>query len=234
MTLFLALLGLLPGFAWLFFYLKEDLHPEPKKLIALTFLMGALFGVFAFFAETGINCLFNLSRGAACTAHAETGILRNAPVFILLFAAIEELAKFGGALSAVRKHPAFNEPVDAMIYMAVSALGFATLENVGSLTQPFTSPFFDAPLTVLSVRFAGATALHALASALVGYYWAVGIRRFRSRWPIAKGLILATLLHAFFNYLTMEFGFLVFPAVFLIIVSFFIFTDFDTLRGKAV
>jgi len=37
------LLGLLPSFAWLFFFLKEDTHPEPKKMIALVFFLGGIF-----------------------------------------------------------------------------------------------------------------------------------------------------------------------------------------------
>ena len=42
MTTLIVVLGFLPGFAWLYFYLREDTHPEPKSLIALTFLAGAV------------------------------------------------------------------------------------------------------------------------------------------------------------------------------------------------
>ena len=47
MNLLIIILGLLPGFAWLLFYLKEDLHPEPKKMLAKVFLVGALSAIAA-------------------------------------------------------------------------------------------------------------------------------------------------------------------------------------------
>jgi RsiW-degrading membrane proteinase PrsW (M82 family) len=52
MTAFLIiLLGLLPGFIWLAFYLNEDNRPEPKKLLILTFLSGGAFVVVAVVLE---------------------------------------------------------------------------------------------------------------------------------------------------------------------------------------
>jgi RsiW-degrading membrane proteinase PrsW (M82 family) len=38
--------GLLPGFAWLVFYMGEETHPEPKRLIAFVFIVGMAFGFF--------------------------------------------------------------------------------------------------------------------------------------------------------------------------------------------
>jgi RsiW-degrading membrane proteinase PrsW (M82 family) len=35
-----VLLALVPGFAWLFFYLQEDPHPEPVRSIVRTFVAG--------------------------------------------------------------------------------------------------------------------------------------------------------------------------------------------------
>jgi len=39
----LVALGLVPSFIWLFYYLKQDMHPEPKRLLAKVFVMGILF-----------------------------------------------------------------------------------------------------------------------------------------------------------------------------------------------
>ena len=50
-TVIAIILGLLPGFAWLVFYLTDDPHPEPKRLILFTFLAGIAFGFFAVVAE---------------------------------------------------------------------------------------------------------------------------------------------------------------------------------------
>ena len=49
------ILGLLPSFAWLIFYLEEDPHPEPKKLLFEVFLAGAL----STFIVLQVQILFN-------------------------------------------------------------------------------------------------------------------------------------------------------------------------------
>src|SRR3989344_4640796 len=38
----LITLGLTPSLVWLFFYSRKDCHPEPKNLLAQTFLMGII------------------------------------------------------------------------------------------------------------------------------------------------------------------------------------------------
>ena len=44
--------GVLPALLWLWFWLKEDnLHPEPRKVIARTFISGAIAVIFALIFE---------------------------------------------------------------------------------------------------------------------------------------------------------------------------------------
>ncbi|MBI3638573.1 hypothetical protein HY227_02410 [Candidatus Wolfebacteria bacterium] len=45
--IFFTLIGIIPSFAWLIFFLKEDVHPEPKKMIAKVFAYGALITIVA-------------------------------------------------------------------------------------------------------------------------------------------------------------------------------------------
>ena len=55
-TVLVIILGLVPGLAWLAFYLREDLrHPEPKKLIFYAFMGGALITVFVLQAQIFIH-----------------------------------------------------------------------------------------------------------------------------------------------------------------------------------
>jgi len=42
-------LGFIPSLAWLFFFLKEDIHPEPKKMIVKVFVAGAVITFIAIF-----------------------------------------------------------------------------------------------------------------------------------------------------------------------------------------
>ena len=225
MTLLGAALGLLPGFAWLIFYLQEDLHPEPKKLIGLTFIAGA---ASAFFALG-----FELLANKALTA---IGISYLTAVSLFALALVEEGMKFAAAYLAVHKNRNFNEPVDAMIYMVVASLGFATVENIGALAGggqnqlALASTIFAAT----SLRFVGATLLHSLTSGLVGYAWARGIRDMNAVPHLLAGLTVASALHAVFNYLIISHGSIIYTAVFLLTIGFFVLNDFEELRRKKI
>jgi len=215
-------LGLLPGFAWLVFYLGEETHPEPKRLIAFTAVIGMAFGFFA----VAIEMFFNKTLGG-------WGIGEFSIMSLAGLALIEEFMKFTAAHFAVSKSPAFSEPTDAMIYTIVAALGFATLENIGALSNIATgATFVPALLTTLSFRFIGATLLHSLTSAIVGYYWAVGLVRGKTKRYILLGLTIATVLHTCFNYLILTYGNNAYGIVLLIIVGFFVLNDFEKLKTK--
>lgn len=217
--------GLLPGFAWLVFYLSEDPHPEPARLVVLTFFAGIAFGFFAIALERVFD------HGLSTLGVESLSVLS-----LLGLALIEEVMKFGAAYFAVGKSPAMDEPVDRMIYMAVAALGFATLENIGAITNiqgslsqtALISNAFQAD----SLRFVGATLLHSLTSAIVGYRWALGVAQKKIAWNLAVGFLLATVLHATFNYLILNYGDIAYTVVFLLIVGFFVLNDFERLKVR--
>ncbi len=207
-------LGLIPSFAWLIFYLKEDPHPEPKPLILETFFVGAAIT----FIVLGAQIFFN----DWITAN---GILPFSLISLLGLAAIEEFFKFSAAYLVVSHHQLdFDEPVDAMIYMIVAALGFATVENIAAA-------FNSAALTfeTTSLRFIGATLLHTLSSGLVGYFWARSII-WKKKSLLLSGILAAILLHLSFNYLIIRFEPVVLPTIFLIIFALFILYDFEKLK----
>ncbi|MEK7195161.1 MAG: PrsW family glutamic-type intramembrane protease [Patescibacteria group bacterium] len=226
MTTLIVVLGFLPGFAWLYFYLREDTHPEPKSLIALTFLAGAV----SAFIALGIEYILSFFlRGA--------GIERMAISSLLAFALIEETVKFGAAYFSVRNRAALDEPVDAMIYMVTAALGFATVENLGAVslgTGGAGAAIISNIFATTSLRFVGATLLHSLTSGLVGYYWAWDIREFKIRKYIYVGIVAATVLHATFNHLILAYGNLAYLVMFLTVIGFFVLNDFEKMKNKAV
>lgn len=221
--------GLLPGFAWLVFYLGESPRPEPKRLIAFTFIVGMAFGFFT----VAIENLFTQWT----TGNIPLQLLHFLPLIgsLLGLAAIEELMKFAAAHFAINRSPEFREPVDAMIYMIVAALGFATLENIGAIAG--LSPqgaLLPAVIETVSLRFVGATLLHTLTSGVVGYYWALGLVRGKTGRYLAVGLPLAAVLHATFNYLILTYGDAVYSVVFLIVIGFFVLNDFEQLKAKPI
>jgi len=225
-TFVALILGIIPSFAWLFFFLKEDVHPEPKKLIAATFISGLIAALFALLVE------YVLSKTTS-----SLNIERFGTVSLLTMAGVEEVVKFLFVFFLIRKSSYFDEPIDAMIYMVTIALGFAAFENLAVTLNLAIPPYNGLLLGQIAeatiFRFIGATLLHALSSGVVGYWWATGILRHRTGKYIINGLIIATLLHTFFNYLILSFkDTIVYPTIFLTIIAFLVFLDFDKLRKK--
>ncbi len=218
----LVLLGFIPSLAWLFFFLKEDIHPEPKKMILKVFLGGGLITFAAIFFQIyfqKIMVFWSLEN------------LHPLPFF--WFALTEEILKFFIVWLIIRKSRFFDEPVDAMVYMIIAALGFALVENIAvALNIKVVSEAIGA----ITIRFVGATLLHALSSAIVGYYWAKGmiIPKMKNLF-IFKGLIIASIIHTVFNYLIVASGeaILIYPTIFLAIIALFIFWDFDKIKSKS-
>ncbi len=222
MNILLALLlGFLPSLVWLMFFLKEDIHPEPRKMIAKAFIFGCISAFAALFIQMFIKgyldqIMINIPRI----------IEDNLSVFIG-FAFIEEIMKFFFIYVAVKKSTYFDEPIDAMIYMITGALGFAMAENFFLAYSNIQSDV----VSLIIIRFIGATLLHALASALIGHYWARGIKLGIEKRMVVAGIVLASIFHIIFNYLVFKFSdFLVYPTAFLLMIGFFVLYDFEELK----
>jgi RsiW-degrading membrane proteinase PrsW (M82 family) len=217
-------LSFVPGFVWLLFYLREEDRPEPARPLVRTFIYGCAFAFFTLAIQLGLKNVFG---------YYSIDFLSLFSVIVL--ALTEELFKFAAAYLSVHNDPAFIEPIDAMIYMAVAALGFATIENLGAIgAEPFTSSLVQGIFQTTTLRFVGATLLHTLASSLIGYYWAVSILRQGKVRFLLFGFILAVALHAAFNYLIISYGSLVYSIVFVVAAGFFVLHDFELLGEKKV
>lgn len=222
MIILALVFGLLPGFAWMIFYLTEDPHPEPKRMVLLTFFAGVAFGFFTIVIEQWWTGAINAIGIATLSIGSLFGL-----------GLIEEIMKFGAAYFAVGKSPLLDEPVEHMLYMIVAAMGFATLENIGAIANiPMQLAYVGSFFTTASFRFVGATLLHSLTSGIVGYHWALGIKRKKVARNIAVGLLLATSLHALFNYLILTYGEVAYTVVLLLIVGFFVLNDFEELKAE--
>lgn len=188
-TIFFAFLGgLLPALLWLYFWLKEDARcPEPRHLILLAFIAGMI----------AVPAVLPFQK----LALAHFGFIGTEAIFA--WAAIEEIMKFAlvGLLILWRKE--VNEPIDAMMYMVTAALGFAALENTLFLLSPLADGNLIDSFITGNLRFLGATLLHVLASAVIGFALAASFymhKRLHILYGVI-GLILAIVLHAIFNLL---------------------------------
>lgn len=209
------IIGLIPSFAWLYFYLGEDPHPEPKKLVFEAFLLGSITTFLAFYIQKAFG-----------VGLSQIGASNYSPAAFFIFSAVEELLKFGAAFILVKSSSRyFDEPVDAMIYIVVVALGFAAVENVAAAINSQGASF-----EITTLRFIGATLLHTISSAIIGYYWAISIISHNIKKLIA-GCFLAILLHTIFNYLIIRYEpALMVPTGFLIIAAMVVLYDFEKLK----
>ena len=189
--------GLLPSLVWLLFYLRKDAHPESKGMVLKIFFYGMIGAIIAMLIEIWISWSIIFFIGDRIESLPILFFFLNQFIVVAL---VEELAKYLIVREKVLCDGEFDEPVDAMVYMIVAALGFAALENVLILFS-LGSPFLvkDAAL-ISSFRFLGATFLHALASGIIGYYLALSFCDIKKRKGlILKGIFFAVVLHGLFN-----------------------------------
>lgn len=172
-------------------FLKKDLHPEPKRLIIKTFILGIVIAPLVVLLQWLANYFFS-SIGIG-------KFVSQTISFFIWGAFIEEYMKYWAVKVSVIRNPEFDEPPDAMIYMITAALGFAAIENILILFNVVPDGATQA-IGVWALRFTGATLLHALSSAIVGFF--LGLSWFYDHHKkkfLSAGIILATVLHLAFN-----------------------------------
>jgi RsiW-degrading membrane proteinase PrsW (M82 family) len=202
-VLFIAILGgILPSLVWLFFWLMEDrCEPEPKRYIFLCFLGGMLAVLPALIIE---KSFVPIVAGSS---------------LLVLWAATEELLKFGAAYIFALRWAVFDEPLDAIVYMVTTALGFSAMENALFLLTPLSQGDLLRTLVTGDLRFIGAMLLHTLASSLIGVALALAYYKPAAFRKVATliGVILAISLHSLFNIFILDGGGSSTFAVFLVI-----------------
>lgn len=180
--------GLLPAFLWLMFWLRQDrLHPEPKRMIAISFLAGMLAVILVTFPQ---SLILDLHIGNKLMEYS-----------FLAFS--EEFLKFIMALVLVLGSKDVDEPIDAMIYMITVAIGFAALENTLYVFTKLDLGDATYGYLVGNLRFLGASLLHIICSAIVGA--GLSFAFFGSKaskfFAATIGILLATLVHGVYNFL---------------------------------
>lgn len=185
-TISYALLsGILPALLWLWFWLKEDnLHPEPKSIIFGSFVAGGIVVLIAIIGEKLV-----------------ADITTDTTTRYIAWAAIEEITKFIAVAIIALSSRKMDEPIDAMIYCITVALGFAALENALFVLSPLGAGDVMKSIVTGNMRFIGATLVHIVSSATVGFM--IGLTFYRGKTikalALIVGVILAITLHSAFN-----------------------------------
>lgn len=205
--LFYIVLGFFPSLVWLWFYLKKDSHPEPKKIVIKIFIYGILLGPLALVLEIVArwviwptfslnNFLWTFSRGHLLF-----------PISLIIIApVVEEWLKYWLVKKTILKNSNFDEPPDLMIYAIIGALGFAAAENLLSVFMNFIDgESLNQIVGGIAIRFVSATFIHALTAGTIGYYMALSFWEPAKRYIyLTSGLALAIFFHASYNFIIWE------------------------------
>ncbi len=161
-TIFIALF---PALCWLYFYYKKDAKdPEPKKVIFLTFIMGAV-AAFPFLALRYFLPLTSLEH-----------FLMTGVKSIFLFAAFEEIAKLTASILVTQRYrKSFNQLIDGVVYTVTAALGFAFIENFQYFLLFQGELFTSEWMSLILFRGIGNMLAHTIFSGLAGLIWAYAV-----------------------------------------------------------
>jgi RsiW-degrading membrane proteinase PrsW (M82 family) len=176
----LLLLAVAPSAVLLKYVLLRDKYAhEPMRLIAITFLFGAL----SIIPATILEILLN-----------SPNILINA---FLVTALIEESMKYLAVRAKAYHSPNFNEVMDGIVYGVAAGLGFATVENLfyvfgfGTISTAIIRAFLSVPS-------------HAAYAGIMGFYLGMAkansqTMKKREKTLIVTGLAIAITLHGLYD-----------------------------------
>lgn len=224
--LFHAIFGIAPSIVWLLFYLRKDAHPESHWMVIRIFFFGMIISLPVLLVE--IAFFKTISKIPIPSAIA---LILNIFIGISL---TEELFKYLVVKYGVLSHSELDEPIDVMLYMIIAALGFAASENI--LLFLNAHPLIKLPevLSLLTIRFVGATFLHALCSGIIGFFLAFSFFEIKSqRRFFTLGMGIAVLLHGLYDFSIITMGEnirLVIPIIILTSLAIFVSLGFKTLQ----
>jgi RsiW-degrading membrane proteinase PrsW (M82 family) len=178
--------ALLPTVVLVWYFQSKDVHREPQGVLIRTFAYGCLIVVPVLCVELPLLFLVVIPLvGINPVAGAIAGS-------VLAAAIPEEFFKFLVVFLYCSRQPAFDEPMDGVVYGAIASLGFASLENILYVWGGGYAAAVSRALT--------AVPCHAFLGAIMGYY--IARARFspsRKGVYLATGLGLAILFHALYD-----------------------------------
>lgn len=193
-------LAVAPGlFLLWFFYRRDRWEREPPGLVLATYAAGA----FSVLPVLAVSTVAGFTLGIVGGAAGVAGWTLDTAGTVVLAPLVEEPAKLLAVLLVAYRRPAFNEPMDGIVYGCAAALGFATVENVMYVLGALGQGAGHAQL-VLVMRALLAVPGHALFA--IPWALALGLAKFEAdrgagRQAVLRGLALGMAFHAAHNLL---------------------------------
>jgi RsiW-degrading membrane proteinase PrsW (M82 family) len=188
------LLGLTlgPGLAIaIFVYWKDKLDPEPRKLLIRAFLLGCLSVLPAIALNILLKTILKVSL--------RESILDTFIYAFFVVGLAEEFSKYIFLRWNLFKRPEFDEPYDGITYAVMIGMGFATVENILYVYKASNA------YEVAWMRAFTAVPAHATFAIAMGYF--TGLAKFskeKSFWYLMKGLVVAIVMHGFYDFLLIQ------------------------------
>ena len=192
MNINLFMTAITPGIALgLFFYFFDRHDREPIRILLKVFVLGILSVIPTIFVEN-ILSFFNIFPG----------IIGIGYTAFIVAGVTEEYMKRQVVLKNVYYNPVFDEKLDGIVYCVISALGFATIENVMYVVFRFSDVesigFYRAIISVPA---------HMLFAVTMGYY--LSLAKFaatmeESQFYFKKSLTVPVVLHGIFDFILMS------------------------------
>ena len=187
---FLVVSAIVPAILLVWFFQSRDLHREPARVVWATFGLG----VAVLVPECVVAALLAPIPGGLVDPFAS-----SFAAALLTAALPEEAFKLLVVTGYCMRHREFDEPMDGIVYGAVTGLGFACLENVLYVTR---GSLGEAVLRALT-----AVPNHACLGAIMGYF--VGRAKFAPtgrRGLFARALLLPVALHTLYDFPLLTLG----------------------------
>ena len=183
----LLALATAPGFAiCIFIYLKDKYNREPRQLLFISFLLGMIAIIPAYFIE---------QTGAIFVLQGTSTEMTLAFAFVVVGCTEEGCKYFMLRVYAYRKKD-FDEPFDGIMYSVMVAMGFATLENIMYVSQFGIGNAF--------LRMFTAVPAHAVCGIIMGYYTGLAKFSLNPKRLLFRGWFYAALLHGAYDFSLMD------------------------------
>lgn len=182
----LIIYALAPVFMIIFYiYLKDKYEKEPKRLLFISFLLGAVVSILI---TTLLYSVFNI----AVPLTDKLSVMQQFVQAFFVVGFSEELSKYLIVLLFAQKRKEFNEPFDGIVYAVMVSMGFAATENIMYVLN-------GGAATALARAFTAVPA-HATFGILMGYF--MGKAKFSNKRVQLNltGLLLAIVFHGSYDF----------------------------------
>ncbi|MBN2790644.1 MAG: PrsW family intramembrane metalloprotease [Candidatus Delongbacteria bacterium] len=174
--------AVIPSVLIIWYFYKKDLYPEPGLVITKTFFLGIFIIIPVLIVALPLLTINPFTQDPFNSALYSAFITAAIP---------EEFFKFIVIIWFCIKNPAFDEPMDGIVYGVVVSLGFATLENILYVIQGGWG--------VAIMRALTAVPAHATWGAIMGFFIGQSVFDKKHKVSIVLGLIIAVFLHGSYD-----------------------------------